>query len=70
MKTPEQISQWLQKQPWYPQFVENATKTLIGEYGASTFLLAFNWGETDEGREFWEKINGQFRRWYNEEEKQ
>ena len=78
MKTPEQIKAWLEARPWYEQFKNNVMRdwsntskgikrTLSGENGITTIALAFNWQISDEGFQFWDDIDEQFRNWYNEE---
>lgn len=66
MKTPEQITSWLEKQEWYQQFVANIIAQNLK--GASTIGEAFVWDMTPEGFSFWRRINKDFLRWYNKEE--
>ena len=77
MKTPEEIREWLQKQKWYPQFVDNLKNQresapyehiLCGILKERTISSAFRWGFTPEGFYFWNYIENQFLKWYNEEE--
>ena len=60
-------SEWILKQPWLSQFVDNcvAIKTspdgilayLLGEESYSTISSAFPWSGTPEGGVFWSKID-------------
>lgn len=60
-------SEWILKQPWLPQFVNNCTAAycspneilsyLLGADSPSTVNNAFYWARTPEGREFWNHIN-------------
>lgn len=60
-------SEWILKQPWLPQFVNNciAIKTppdeilayLLGAESYSTIYSAFRWSCTPEGGDFWSKID-------------
>lgn len=60
-------SEWILKQPWLPQFINNciAAKNspeqilfyLLGAESPSTVNGAFSWAETPEGRDFWSKID-------------
>lgn len=60
-------SEWILKQPWLSQFVNNciANKTspdgilayLLGEESYSTVYQAFSWSGTPEGGDFWNKID-------------
>lgn len=71
MKTPEQIK------AWYEQFKLNTVignytikyvqKVLSGIYGKSTIVLAFGWEDSDEKWKFWNDINNEFCKWYDEE---
>ena len=78
MKTPEQIKAWMEAHPWYEQFEKNVfgswfyttkeiDRTLSGENGIKTIVLAFDWQVTNEGFGFWDNINDYFLEWYNEE---
>lgn len=77
MKTPEQIKAWMEAQPWYEQFKLNTVignytikyvqKVLSGIYGKSTIVLAFGWEDSDEKWKFWNDINNEFCKWYDEE---
>lgn len=60
-------SEWILKQPWLSQFVDNcvAIKTspdmilayLLGAESYSTIFSAFHWSYTPEGEDFWSKID-------------
>lgn len=60
-------SEWILKQPWLPQFVNNCIAAccspkeilfyLLGEESPNTVNAAFYWARTPEGRDFWNKIN-------------
>lgn len=62
-------SEWILKQPWLSQFVDNciANKTspdgilayLLGKESYSTVFQAFSWSSTPEGKNFWGKIDGE-----------
>lgn len=75
MKTPEQIKEWLEKQEWYPQFVENMINLretpydliLAGEEGFNTIISSFMWCLTSEGTDFWTKVDEKFRDWFEKD---
>lgn len=60
-------SEWILKQPWLSQFINNciAAKNspeqilyyLLGADSPSTVDDAFFWANTPEGRDFWNKID-------------
>lgn len=60
-------SEWILKQPWLSQFVDNcigdgATPAkilsyLLGENSCDTVDEAFLWSCTPEGKNFWDNIN-------------
>lgn len=60
-------SEWILKQPWLPQFIDNCIEVgnppdailsyLLGEESPDTVHGAFYWARTPEGRDFWNKIN-------------
>lgn len=60
-------SEWILKQPWLSQFVDNcvAIKTppdmilayLLGAESYSTIFSAFTWSSTPEGEDFWSEID-------------
>lgn len=63
----QKASEWILKQPWLSQFVDNcvAIKTppdmilayLLGTESYSTIFSAFTWSHTPEGGDFWGKID-------------
>lgn len=80
MKTPEQIREWLQKQEWYPKFVENLENDFLnglhdyereeilqGKWGIFTIYDAFEYSFTPEGTEYWANNDIEFIKWYFEE---
>lgn len=60
-------SEWILKQPWLSQFVDNCTAAcdspaetlsyLLGAESANTINAGFIWSETPEGRDFWGNID-------------
>lgn len=60
-------SEWILKQPWLSQFINNciAAKNppkqilyyLLGAESPGTVTDAFWWADTPEGRDFWSKID-------------
>lgn len=78
MKTPEQIDEWLRSQEWFNHYTFNvvdyyggidfAGELISGQFGRNTIILAFPWYKSNEGRNFWSKINRQFLDWYNKED--
>lgn len=60
-------SEWILKQPWLSQFIDNciAIETspdmilayLLGGESHSTIWNAFSWSHTPEGGDFWSKID-------------
>lgn len=60
-------SEWILKQPWLPQFINNciAAKNspeeillyLLGAESHNTIWSVFTWSHTPEGGDFWSKIN-------------
>lgn len=60
-------SEWMLKQPWLSQFVDNciAEKNspsqilsyLLGAESANTINAGFIWSNTPEGRDFWDNID-------------
>lgn len=62
-------SEWILKQPWLPQFINNciAENTspetmlyyLLGSEVSAMINGAFLWMDTPEGHNFWEKIDGE-----------
>ena len=76
MKTKEQIARWLGKQPWFSTFSRrafegdcpmgvNAVLCLHGHYLERTITDAFFWWQTPEGYIYWEHINNEFIRWFD-----
>jgi hypothetical protein len=59
---------------WYERYVENLKgeyqdinqrqKFLLGDKGASTISSAFLYSDTQEGTEYWAKVEEQFLKWY------
>lgn len=62
-------SEWILKQPWLPQFIDNCIEVgdspeeilsyLLGAESANTVNDGFLWHNTPEGSEFWGKIDGE-----------
>lgn len=62
-------SEWILKQPWLSQFVDNciAAKNspamilsyFLGTESANTVNDGFFWSNTPEGRDFWSKIDNE-----------
>lgn len=62
-------SEWILKQPWLPQFIDNCIEVgdppekilsyLLGAKSANTVNSGFLWCNTPEGSEFWSKIDGE-----------
>lgn len=60
-------SEWILKQPWLPQFINNCIAAndspeqilsyLLGTESPGTVNDAFWWAYTPEGRDFWSKID-------------
>lgn len=78
MKTPEQIRRWLESHKWYGSFMRqtiesvmptNAGRVLLGELGRHTITAGFIFRNSDEGYEFWHKVDNQFKEWYEKEGK-
>ena len=71
-------SEWILKQPWLSQFVDNcvAIKTppdmilayLLGTESYSTIFSAFTWSHTPEGGDFWDKIDDEIEEVSEEED--
>lgn len=65
-------SEWILKQPWLSQFVDNCIADgnspveilffLLGQASYYTIVDAFNWGDTPEGRDFWSEIQDEILR--------
>lgn len=80
MRTARQIRRWLESHKWYGSFRRqvlesvkpidpDAFKVLNGEFGRNTITAGFFWWRADEGWHFWEKIDRQFKEWYEKESK-
>lgn len=62
-------SEWILKQSWLPQFIDNCIEVgnppdailsyLLGTESANTVNDGFIWSHTPEGGEFWAKIDGE-----------
>lgn len=60
-------SEWILKQPWLPQFINNCVaannspeqilRYLLGEESDNTVNDGFRWISTPEGRQFWSDID-------------
>lgn len=60
-------SEWILKQPWLPQFINNCIAAdnspeqillyLLGEESDNTINDGFLWANTPEGNEFWSNID-------------
>ena len=60
-------SEWMLKQPWLSQFVDNCIAAcdspneilsyLLGAESANTINAGFIWSHTPEGRDFWDNID-------------
>lgn len=70
-------SEWILKQPWLPQFIDNCIARdtspaeilsyLLGMESSNTVNSAFYWAGTPEGRYFWENIDEEMERASEEE---
>lgn len=71
-------SEWILKQPWLSQFVDNcvAIETspdrilayLLGAESYSTIFNAFTWSSTPEGEDFWSEIDDEIEEVSEEED--
>lgn len=62
-------SEWILKQPWLPQFINNCIAAenspsqilsyLLGTESDNAVNDGFIWSLTPEGKEFWAKIDGE-----------
>lgn len=62
-------SEWILKQPWLSQFVDNCVAYghtpedillyLLGQSSVCTIDFAFSWGRTPEGAHFWGEIDNE-----------
>ena len=65
-------SEWILKQAWLSQFVDNCITYdnspeeilffLLGQASDCTVEDAFSWSNTPEGKDFWSKINNEISR--------
>lgn len=74
MKTAKQIKRWLERHKWYGAFKDQVVckdwnfltgakgKVLDGEIGRNTIAAGFLWSDSNEGFEFWSKIDLKFRK--------
>ena len=80
MRTAKEIRRWLERRKWYGSFRTQVWKActgdrifseqvLSGEFGRDTISSGFNWWQSDEGAEFWSRVNDKFREWYEKEGK-
>ena len=68
------IKKWLKERDWYNRYVDNLKveyqninqrqKFLLGDKGAYTISAAFLYTDTQEGSEYWSKVEEQFLKWY------
>lgn len=71
-------SEWILKQPWLPQFINNCVATdnspkqilryLLGEESYNTVYQAFLWSDTPEDTHFWSKIDDEMSKVGEEED--
>lgn len=71
-------SEWILKQPWLPQFIDNCIARdtspakilsyLLGMKSSNTVNSALYWAGTPEGRDFWENIDEEMERASEEED--
>lgn len=64
-------SEWMLKQPWLPQFINNCVTAknspsqilsyLLGTESANTVNDGFHWMSTPEGGDFWSDIDDEIR---------
>lgn len=62
-------SEWILKQPWLPQYINNCIEAdnppnailfyLLGTESVNTVNDSFIWSHTPEGRNFWSDIDGE-----------
>lgn len=72
MKTKEQILDWLDKQSWANEFhraVFTFRTDLNLSYNESFIIKAFQWNETEQGKDVWIMRDTEFRQWYNSNDK-
>lgn len=71
-------SEWILKQPWLSQFVNNCVANkrapnrilayLLGAESYSTIFNAFTWSSTPEGEDFWSEIDDEIEEVSEEED--
>lgn len=71
------VSEWILKQPWLSQFVDNCIAIgdspdeilyyLLGAESANTIDASFIWSKTPEGRDFWGNLNDEIKEVCEEE---
>lgn len=71
-------SEWILKQPWLPQFIDNCIEVgnppdailsyLLGTESANTVNDGFIWSHTPEGSLFWSKIDSEIEEAREEED--
>lgn len=71
-------SEWILKQPWLPQFIDNCIEVgnppdailsyLLGTESANTVNDGFIWSRTPEGSLFWSKIDSEIKEACEEED--
>lgn len=75
-KTPEQVSEYLRRQPWLGKFMRNcryvgripkdmAYEIFEGRMGEHTIRAGFSWTRSPEGLGYWKKKNDEFKEWYH-----
>ena len=79
MRTKEEIKKWLERQPWFKDYVMNIyiqrleadpsamERFLSGSAEKDTIQSAFVWSITTEGYNFWICVDREFRNWYKGE---
>ena len=79
MRTKEEIKNWLEKQPWFKNYVKNIyllrlqsdpsvmERFISGSKEEDTIGAAFIWDSTNEGYGFWACADKEFRNWYKGE---
>lgn len=67
MKTKEQILEWLDKQPWKNEFYEEFFKHGTGRvyYNGDLIICAFDYEDTQQGKEVWSRRSVEYTKWYN-----
>lgn len=69
MRTKEQILAWLDNQPWKDEFYENYVKQGVDDtrYDEDFILMSFLWSATKQGPKYWDKIDTEYRKWYDDD---